>query len=128
MQPTKTLLTYLTIASGILAQNNSVLSGNQSIDALNFTEAEALARSLTWYHLDEDSEQELCGNTDAQPDGREDILKEDCQALIDFMKTRSGYWKVNGYNAQSFGVADLVTRGTCEFTVTREDALNTYFE
>lgn len=128
MQLTETLLTYLAIAPGVLAQKNSVLPGNKSIEAPNLTESETLARSLTWYHLDEDDEQELCGSTDAQPDGKEDILKEDCQELIDFMKTRPGYWKVNGYNAQRFGVADLVTRGTCEFTVTREDALNTYFE
>lgn len=121
------LATSLTIALGVLAQSNSTTPENQTIDTLNLTESEALARSLTWYHLDEDDEQELCGNTDAKPDGREDILKEDCQELIDFMKTRPGYWKVNGYN-YDFGLADLVTRGTCEFTVTREDALNTYFE
>lgn len=127
MKLTKILLASLTIAFGALAQNDSISPVNQSIDALNLTESEALARSLTWYHLDEDDEQELCGNTDAQPDGREDILKEDCQELIDFMKTRPGFWKVNGYN-HNFGLADLVTRGTCEFTVTREDALNTYFE
>lgn len=128
MKLTNTLLASLTIVSGTLANNDSLPPVDQSLDALNFTEAEALARSLTWYHLDEDDEQELCGNTDAQPDGKEDILKEDCQELVDFMKTRPGYWKVNGYNRQAFGVADLVTRGTCEFTVTREDALTTYFE
>lgn len=122
-----TFLTSLTIALDVFAQENFTTTGNQTINALNLTEAEALGRSLTWYHLGEDDEQELCGNTDAQPDGREDILKEDCQGLIDFMKTRPGYWKVNGYN-HNFGPADLVTRGTCEFTVTREDALNTHFE
>lgn len=127
MKLTKTLLTSLTIVLGVLAQNNSTAPEIQSIGALNLTEAAALSRSLTWYHLDEEEEQELCGDSDATPGGKEDILKEDCQELIDFMKTRPGYWKVNGYN-EAFGVADLVTRGTCEFTVTREDGLNTHFE
>lgn len=127
MKLTNPLLTLLTIAMGTLAQNDSVSPEKLSTDMLNLTEEATLARSLTWYHLDEPDEQELCGNTDAKPDGREDILKEDCQELIDFMKTRPGYWKVNGYNHAS-GVADLVTRGTCEFTVTREDGLSTHFE
>lgn len=127
MKLTKTLLASLTVASRALAQNNSVPPAKQSLDALNLTKAEALARSLTWYHLDEDEDQEQCGDTDAKPEGEEVILKEDCQELINFMETRPGYWKVNGYNEQ-VGVADLVTRGTCEFTVTREDALDTYFE
>lgn len=127
MKLTNILLASLTIASRALAQNNSVPPVNQSLDELNLTTAEGLARSLTWYHLDEDEDQEQCGDTDAKPEGDEVILKEDCQELINFMKTRPGYWKVNGYNEQ-FGVADLVTRGTCEFTVTREDALDTYFE
>lgn len=127
MKLTNTLLTFLTIALGVLAQSNSMTPENQTIEVLNLTESEALARSLTWYHLDEDVEQELCGNTEAKPDGKEDILKDDCQELIDFMKTRPGYWKVNGHNHDD-GLADLVTRGTCEFTVTRGDAVNTYFE
>lgn len=121
-------LTILIIALGALAQDEFITPLNQSIDALNLTEAEALARSLTWYHLDEDDEQELCGNTDTHPSGKQDILKADCEEIVKFMKVRPGYWKVNGYNHQAFGFADLVTRGTCEFTVTREDALNTYFE
>lgn len=127
MKLTNTVLNFLTIALGTLAQNKSV-SLNQSIDTLNLTEAEALARSLTWYHLDEEDDQELCGNTRTQAVGKEDILKADCQELVNFMKARPGYWKINGYNSHGIGFADLVTRGTCEFTVTREDALSTYFE
>jgi hypothetical protein len=134
MKLTNTFFTFLTIAFGALAQNKSITPLSQTPDALNltktlnFTEAEALARSLTWYHLDQEDDQELCGNTDTHPSGKEDILKKDCQELVDFVKARPGYWKVNGYNKQGVGFADLVTRGTCEFTVTREDALNTYFE
>lgn len=127
MKLTNALFTSLAIGLGVSAQSNSTTPENQSIDALNLTESEALARSLTWYHLDEDEEQELCGNSDAQSSGKEDILKQDCQQLIDYMKIRPGYWKVNGYNRNS-PPADLVTRGTCEFTVTRNDALNTHFE
>lgn len=124
MKLTNTLLTFLTIAFGALAQNKPVTRLNQTLDALNFTEAEALARSLTWYHLDEDDEQKLCGNTDTHLDGKEDILKKDCQELM----ARLGHWKANGYNKRGIGFADLFTRRTCEFTATREDALNTYFE
>lgn len=128
MKLTNTVLTIVNIAFGALAQNNSVPPLNQSVDALNLTKAEALARSVTWYHLGEDDEQELCGNTDTHPSGKQDILKADCDEIVEFIKVRPGYWKVNGYNHQGFGFADLVTRGTCEFTVAREDALNTYFE
>ncbi|POS77075.1 hypothetical protein DHEL01_v204536 [Diaporthe helianthi] len=130
MQLTNTLLAFLTIALGTLAQNKSAttLLLNHTVGTLNFTEAAALARSLTWYHLDEDDEQELCGNTDIHLEGKDDILKADCQELVKFVKARPGYWKVNGYNSKGIGFADLVTRGTCEFTVTREDALSTYFE
>lgn len=63
MKLTNTIPNVLTIALGTLAQNKSV-SLNQSLDTLNLTEAEALARSLTWYHLDEEDDQELCGNTE----------------------------------------------------------------
>ncbi|KAJ0103939.1 hypothetical protein J7T55_010956 [Diaporthe amygdali] len=125
MKLTNTLLIPLIIAFETQAQNHSTLSGNHSIDMLNFTEADTLARSLTWYHLDDG--QETCGNTDAKTEGKDDILKEDCQQLVDFLKSRPGYWKVNGYNKMGM-VADLGNRGTCEFTVAREDGLNTYFE
>ncbi|KAL1871070.1 hypothetical protein Daus18300_004815 [Diaporthe australafricana] len=76
---------------------------------------------------EQDDDQETCGNTDPKPEGKNNILKDDCQKVVDYMKVRPGYWKVMGYNKHG-PPADLVNRGTCEITVTREDALDTSFE
>lgn len=85
-----TLLNFLTVALGTLAQNKS-LTLDQILDTRNLTESQELARSLTWYHMDEDDEQELRGDTCTQPEGKEDNLKAKCQELVSFMKARPGY-------------------------------------
>ncbi|KKY37696.1 hypothetical protein UCDDA912_g02318 [Diaporthe ampelina] len=51
-----------------------------------------------------------------KPDGREDILKEDCQELIDFMKTRPGY-RIG--NLDVVAIAEAAMRTTRDPTCTR---------
>lgn len=127
MKLINTFLTSLTITLGVFAQNDSTAPKNQGTGALNLTEATAVYRSLTFYPLDGKEEKELCGDSSVTPVGKQYILKEHCQELIDFMKTAPGYWEVNGYTKAS-DMADLVIRGSCEFTVFRQDGLNTHFE
>ncbi|KAI3396329.1 hypothetical protein diail_12295 [Diaporthe ilicicola] len=112
-------------------QDNSGQKHN-SINAINTTAAgqgNVLATLsngyVTWTR--EDDDQESCGNAEAKAVGNLVILKSDCQQVIDYMSSRSGYWKIEGY-VSGGAYAQLVNRGTCSFEVARVDEQSLYFE
>ncbi|KAL1872338.1 hypothetical protein Daus18300_004308 [Diaporthe australafricana] len=115
MKPTNTLLSHCIIAVGAVAgyqQNHSDPQDN-SINVANGTAAgrghdlAALNGYVTW--LSGDDDQEVCGNAKAKAIGSNVILKSDCQQIVDYMSTKKGYWKIEGYvRGGAFGNLDAI--------------------
>lgn len=129
----KPLLSSCLIAVGALAgyqqnhsepQDNGINVGNGTT-AGQGNDLATLNGYVTW--LSGDDDQEVCGNAEAKAIGSMVILKSDCQKIIDYMSSKKGYWKIEGY-VRGGAYAQLVNRGTCSFEVARVDGPSLYFE
>ncbi|KAK2600903.1 hypothetical protein N8I77_010403 [Diaporthe amygdali] len=130
MKLTNILLPFL-IAMVAAAQQNHSSPPDIGMNTTNSTAEDqgkdlaTMNRWVEWFPLDDD--QETCADAQAKEVGDMVIFKADCQRVVDYMNSRSGYWTVSGYGGGDV-YAPLVNRGTCSFGVARVDGQNLYFE